>query len=68
MTLCTTCNRRLPNREPTSLAAITVTSESEAIDTVRAFLDVNIDPALQTYKSDYPPPPTNEINDPPSPS
>jgi hypothetical protein len=64
----TTRNRRLPNREPTSLAAITITSESEAIDTIGALLNANIDPTLQTYKSDYPLPPTYEIDDPPSPS
>src|ERR1700730_9193560 len=68
MAPCTTCNRRPPNREPTSLAAVTVTSESEAIDTVGALLNANIDPALQTYKSDHPLPPTYEIDDPPSPS
>ena len=64
----TTCNRRPPNREPTSLAAVTATSESEAIDTVRALLNANIDPALQTYESNHPLPPTYEIDDPPSPS
>ena len=63
----TTRNRRPPNQEPTLLAAVTVTSESEAIDTVGA-LNANIDPALQTYKSDHPLPPTYEIDDPPSPS
>jgi hypothetical protein len=48
-------SRRPPNREPTSLAAVTITSDCEAtIDTVGA-LDANIDPALQTYEIDDPP-------------
>jgi len=74
----TTRNRRPPNREPTSLAAVIITSNSEAIDTVGALLNTNIDPALQTYESnhplpltyesDYPLPPTYEIDDPPSPA
>ena len=38
--------------------SVTATSESEAIDIVRALLNANINPALQTY----------EIDDPPSPS
>src|SRR5437763_6786350 len=63
----TTRNRRPPNREPTSLVAVTVTSESEAIDTVRA-PNANIDPTLQTYESDHPLPPTYEIDNLPSPS
>ena len=50
----TTRNRRPPNREPTSLAAVIITSNSEAIDTVRALLNTNIDPALQTYESNHP--------------
>lgn len=57
----TTRIRRPANREPTSL--ISVTTTSEAIDTVEA-LNANIDPALQNYEIDHPPPPTYKANDP----
>jgi hypothetical protein len=53
----TTRNRRPPNREPTSLAAATSTSENEAIDTIEIVApDANIDPVITTYEIDHPPP------------
>jgi hypothetical protein len=61
MPRATTRIRRPPNREPASLAAIPAASENEAIDTVEILTpDANIDPALQTYDIDHPPP-TYEI-------
>ena len=54
----TTRNRRPPNREPTSLAAVTSTSENEAIDTIETpASDTNIDPALTNHDFNPPPPP-----------
>jgi Myb/SANT-like DNA-binding domain len=66
MPRATTRTRRPPNREPASLAAIPAAvpaaSENEAIDTVETLTpDANIDPALQPYDIDPPPPPTYEI-------
>ena len=54
----TTRNRRPPNRELTSLAAVTSTSENEAINTIEIVVpDPTIDPAITTYEIDHPPPP-----------
>ena len=59
----TTRIRRPPNREPTSLAATTATSENEAIDTIEALVpDPNIDLALGTYEINYPLPPSYELD------
>jgi hypothetical protein len=59
----TTRNRRPPNREPTSLAAITSTSKDEAINTIKIVVpDTNIDPAIITYEIDYPPPPSQLVD------
>src|SRR3979490_1721422 len=61
MPRATTRIRSPPNREPASLAAIPAASENKAIDTVEILTpDANIDPALQTYDIDHPPP-TYEI-------
>jgi Myb/SANT-like DNA-binding domain len=58
-----TRNRRPPNREPTSLAAATSTSENEAIDTIEIVApDANIDPAITTYEIDHPPPPSQLVD------
>ena len=54
----TTRNRRPPNRELISLVAVTSTSENKAINSIEIVIpDLNIDPAITTYKIDYPPPP-----------
>lgn len=59
----TTRNRRAPNREPTSLAIITSTSENEAIDTIEIVVpSANIDPAITTYEIDHPPPPSQLVD------
>ena len=54
----TTRNRRPPNRELTSLVAVTSTSENKAIDTIEIVTpNVNIDPTITIYEIDHPPPP-----------